>query len=810
MKDVFVSHSSVDIVYARQFCEKLESYGFSCWASFNYADVGAGDDYMERISSAIKSVSVFIVLISPNALTSHNVKNEVGIANNQVPHGLVILGVFVNDEIGVDTLNNGLDYVFSRNQTGKGSNPEYFECVIKRIEKRLAPVQPDAHDEIVSADPKVDFFAGRAEDVRSIKNLLEETGRVSLYGIPGIGKTTVARRIARELIDEGRYKNVLFISYSRNFIYSIADDENIRIHSTNTDMMRKQGAYTYAQYKLNLIENEAANASTLIIIDDLETDEDHLFNRIMKLPCDLIICSVNPNMSKRTNSAYKLAGIRGGDAARSVFEKHYGRELSEEEFYKAIPFFESVRNHPLTLALLGAQMRYNCYSPSEFFSDGGNANTCIAKQMAMIKHTQMYETLCSLFDVRSLQYNELCVIKTMCLTPDAGIEGGMLDELTGNEYSNEIQVLIRRGWIMHDDLGKSLAIHPIAREIVINESGVDLDDNDIRAFVTGLFAAIKDPWNRKDPETLYKYRDLALEFYNHFAMPTIERFSQYILLARYMWAVGCSKTGIEILENLKKLFALSNGKYDNSGQSAEAFFQIGLFYHTIGDYAKALENQETARMLFSDRYAATLSHYALGMMMQDENNDFGLVEPLLRESLALRERYGKGTIKEAVGYHQFAKALCEYQQNLDEALKLERVAERFFDKNQPGTRNDSSAKYLLGWIYVQKAEDDREMLAHGIEYLEKGKAIRLSYVDEFHEWMEDVYRKLAEAYRLYGDNDTAIVYYEKLLKVAQKKHPNDKSNPVILEAYRSLAELYEQVQDMQNAAEARRYIKYNG
>lgn len=55
-----------------------------------------------------------------------------------------------------------------------------------------------------------------------------------------------------------------------------------------------------------------------------------------------------------------------------------------------------------------------------------------------------------------------------------------------------------------------------------------------------------------------------------------------------------------------------------------------------------------------------------------------------------------------------------------------------------------------------------------------------------------------------------VLVLEKLLKVAQKKYPNDKSNPVILEAYRSLAELYEQVQDMQNAAEARRYIKYNG
>lgn len=63
MKDIFISHSSKDIQYAREIYEKYEAKGYTCWASFDFESIKPGDEYTEKIPAAISSCKVFLLLV---------------------------------------------------------------------------------------------------------------------------------------------------------------------------------------------------------------------------------------------------------------------------------------------------------------------------------------------------------------------------------------------------------------------------------------------------------------------------------------------------------------------------------------------------------------------------------------------------------------------------------------------------------------------------------------------------------------------------------------------------------------------------
>jgi TIR domain len=80
-KTVFISHSSADRNNASLVCDYIERSGISCW--FAPRDVMAGENYMGSIFSAIDASSVLLVLLSQNANSSIEMKEEVALASRR-------------------------------------------------------------------------------------------------------------------------------------------------------------------------------------------------------------------------------------------------------------------------------------------------------------------------------------------------------------------------------------------------------------------------------------------------------------------------------------------------------------------------------------------------------------------------------------------------------------------------------------------------------------------------------------------------------------------------------------------------------
>ncbi len=81
MADIFISYSSKDREKAEQLTELLASAGLSVW--IDKQGIQAASSWSEEIVHGIDSCSVFILMLSPNSIESHNVVKEVSLASEK-------------------------------------------------------------------------------------------------------------------------------------------------------------------------------------------------------------------------------------------------------------------------------------------------------------------------------------------------------------------------------------------------------------------------------------------------------------------------------------------------------------------------------------------------------------------------------------------------------------------------------------------------------------------------------------------------------------------------------------------------------
>ena len=81
MADIFISYSSKDREKAEQLTELLASAGLSVW--IDKSGIGAATSWSEEIVDGIDNCKMFIVMLSPDSIASHNVVKEVSLASEK-------------------------------------------------------------------------------------------------------------------------------------------------------------------------------------------------------------------------------------------------------------------------------------------------------------------------------------------------------------------------------------------------------------------------------------------------------------------------------------------------------------------------------------------------------------------------------------------------------------------------------------------------------------------------------------------------------------------------------------------------------
>jgi hypothetical protein len=95
--DVFVSHSSKDSGFARAFAESLTRRGLRVW--HDESNLRVGDTFLSNISDALEHSRCFVVLVSPEYLSSSWANFEMGVALGRKwsPQKAEVLPIFLSD-----------------------------------------------------------------------------------------------------------------------------------------------------------------------------------------------------------------------------------------------------------------------------------------------------------------------------------------------------------------------------------------------------------------------------------------------------------------------------------------------------------------------------------------------------------------------------------------------------------------------------------------------------------------------------------------------------------------------------------------
>jgi hypothetical protein len=423
----------------------------------------------------------------------------------------------------------------------------------------------------------------------------------------------------------------------------------------------------------------------------------------------------------------------------------------------------------------------------------------------------MYRNLQELFDARNLTEEERTVIKVLILFPLSGTKRNLFLKLVGFEYTVALSELEQTGWVEFNETNEVIFLHPVIKDIIDERFNITIEDKDIKRYTSNFMLNIRDCYNHNYQEN-NQYRELALSYIHYFPNPMISNYKNYLLISKLLWVLNMFDESIEIQNKIQTLFIDKEGKHANSAEEAEAMLQLGFINHGNGKYSEAAENLKLAARVFGNKYAAALSHQAQAMAF--DNAGIEEIEPLLEQSLSIREKYWPNTISEAASCHLYAKMLSKYDSNLEKAISLEKRALSIFkridqeaDANHKQGANISSAKYILGWLYVQQASDNDD-LEDGIELLEEAKEQRLKdRGDVLHFWMEDIYLKLAQAYEKAEKYSEAEDYYNLLIKLQNKKYKENLSDKNILSTYRMLMELYDKMGKNAEAKKCRRLIR---
>jgi len=97
---IFISFASSDRKAADAICSAIERRGMRCWIATR--NIGAGENFQEAITRAIRSAKVMILVFSAHANNSLEVKKEIALAGR---YNVIVVPVRVEDVVPNDALS---------------------------------------------------------------------------------------------------------------------------------------------------------------------------------------------------------------------------------------------------------------------------------------------------------------------------------------------------------------------------------------------------------------------------------------------------------------------------------------------------------------------------------------------------------------------------------------------------------------------------------------------------------------------------------------------------------------------------------
>lgn len=306
-------------------------------------------------------------------------------------------------------------------------------------------------------------FVGRKAELKEAEKQLSEHSLLFVNGIAGIGKSEFAKAFAEKY--KKKYTNIIYIHYSGSLKKDIAG----LIFADDTLEMTEEELFDRHYRTLQKLHSDS-----LLIIDNFNVlpKDDNFFRELIKNDFQILITT----RCKITRfSAMEIKELDSESELSDLFCRYCPSAKSEPDTVAAI--IKEVKNHTLTVCMAALTLEASGMEPEELLQElkACGLNMDNGEEIEIYKDEEfqdarMMEHLRKLLQLSRLSEIQTDILRNLSLLPLSGIFKAYFRKWLCLDNANEINHLIRYGFIMEDTKNKKIALHPLIQEIVLLET----------------------------------------------------------------------------------------------------------------------------------------------------------------------------------------------------------------------------------------------------------------------------------------------------------------------------------------------------
>lgn len=302
------------------------------------------------------------------------------------------------------------------------------------------------------------WFTGRTGELEELHDALTEHGKVFLHGIPGIGKSELAKAYAKRYGKE--YTNILWLSCTGDLKRMVTELE------FSDDLPGEPEKARFQRHNRFL---RSMKEDTLLILDNLNPEGDPFLDVMLKYRCTILCTTRGRYENQATMELTELGekelldmmtALCSGEGTEDL--RQIGSLLHRHTFACELAA-RLLKNGLLTSKELIARLeqeKAGFRSPDRFqtVKDGRT------------RKATYYEHLHSLFSLYSLRFEQKSILRNLSLIPEP-IDLRRFARWTNLVDSNGVNDLTELG-LVQSLPGRQIGLHPMIREVAIEELGI--------------------------------------------------------------------------------------------------------------------------------------------------------------------------------------------------------------------------------------------------------------------------------------------------------------------------------------------------
>lgn len=458
-------------------------------------------------------------------------------------------------------------------------------------------------------------FVGRKAELKEAGKLLSEHSLLFVNGIAGIGKSEFAKAFAEKY--KKKYTNIIYIHYSGSLKKNIAG----LVFADDTLEMTEEELLDRHYKTLQKLHSDS-----LLIIDNFNVlpKDDNFFRELIKNDFQILITT----RCKITRFAtIEIKELDSENELQDLFCRYCPSAKSESDTVAAI--IKEVKNHTLTVCMAALTLEAGGMEPEELLQElkSCGLNMDNSEEIEIYKDEEfqdahMMEHLRKLLQLSGLSEMQTNILRNLSLLPLSGIFKAYFRKWLCLDNANEINYLIRYGFIMEDAENKKIALHPLIQEIMLLETMPSISNCKTMLDSLHLICLAHGLDVRKPQSIINSLISICdhiindmLEYYLLFLQDTFPYFDKYLvtdylpkLVERMEYVMGkmesisiCDKA---LILDYKAELLLPHKEYGNAVKKLKKAVALLEEYHTI-------EVTERSANLLSNLYNNLSNTYLL-------------------------------------------------------------------------------------------------------------------------------------------------------------------------------------------------------